>query len=32
MFRDWLLSEAASDIGKLRKLPKKARIPAGSKI
>jgi LysR family glycine cleavage system transcriptional activator len=28
MFRDWLLSEAASDIGKLKKLPMKARIPA----
>jgi LysR family transcriptional regulator, glycine cleavage system transcriptional activator len=28
MFRDWLLSEAASDIGKLRKLPKKGRTPA----
>ena len=28
MFRDWLLSEAASDIGKLRKLPTKGRTPA----
>ena len=25
MFRDWLLSEAASDIAKLRKLPRKGR-------
>jgi LysR family glycine cleavage system transcriptional activator len=28
MFRDWLLSEAASDIGKLKKLPMNPRIPA----
>ena len=27
-FRDWLLAEAASDIGKLRKLPTKGRTPA----
>lgn len=31
LFRDWLLSEAASDIGKLKKLPVKARTPARSK-
>jgi LysR family glycine cleavage system transcriptional activator len=31
MFRGWLLSEAASDIGKLKALPVKARTPARSR-